>query len=124
MDRSNRHQNRVDSLQERLKGKRIHLSTEEVADVAETMRKEILRRHVIIRRRIHNLRRVNQIKDQIVEQIFLKPGRREGIKMKDVFNLAIPALADIIKIQRCALFSTIFRVLLPIAQENERNESV
>jgi hypothetical protein len=48
---------------------------------------------------------VNQIKDQIAEQIFLKLGRREGIKMKDVFNLVIPALVDIIKIQRCALFS-------------------
>ena len=89
MDRSNRHQNMVDSLQERLRGKGITLSAEEVSEVAETMRKEILRRHVITRRRIHNLQRVNQVKDQIVEQIFLKLGRREGIKMKDVFNLVI-----------------------------------
>jgi hypothetical protein len=105
MDRSNRHQNMVDSLQDRLRAKGIILSDEEVCEVAEAMRKEILHRHVIIRRRVHNLRRVNRIKDQIVEQIFLKLGKREGIKVKDVFNLIIPVLVDIIKIQRCALFS-------------------
>ena len=105
MSRLNRDQKLVASLVERLRGKGITFSTEEVAGVAEIVREEILRRHVIVRRRIKNLQRVNQVKDQIVDQIFLKLGRREGIKMKDVFNLVIPALVDIIKIQRCALFS-------------------
>jgi signal transduction histidine kinase len=40
-----------------------------------------------------------------VEQIFLKLGKREGIKMREVFNLVIPELLDIMRIQRCALFS-------------------
>jgi hypothetical protein len=40
--------------------------------------KEILRRFVIARRRINNLQRLNQIKDQIVEQTFLKLGKGEG----------------------------------------------
>ena len=40
-----------------------------------------------------------------MEQIFLKLGRREGIKMKEVFNLVIPELVDIMRIQRCSLFS-------------------
>jgi signal transduction histidine kinase len=40
-----------------------------------------------------------------VEQIFLKLGRREGIKMKEVFNLVIPELVSIMRIQRCSLFS-------------------
>jgi hypothetical protein len=105
LDRLNGNQKLVASLVDRLRAKGITLSAEEVSEVAETMRKEILRRHVITRRRIHNLRRVNQIKDQVVEQIFLKLGKREGIKMKDVFNLVIPVLVDIIKIQSCALFS-------------------
>ena len=52
-----------------------------------------------------DLQKLNLTKDKIVEQIFLKLGRREGIKMKDVFNLVIPELIDIMQIQRCALFS-------------------
>jgi signal transduction histidine kinase len=52
-----------------------------------------------------DLQKLNVTKDKIVEQIFLKLGRREGIKMKDVFNLVVPELVDIIRIQRCSLFS-------------------
>jgi signal transduction histidine kinase len=50
-------------------------------------------------------RNCNVTKDKIVEQIFLKLGKREGIKMKEVFNLVIPELVDIMRIQRCSLFS-------------------
>jgi signal transduction histidine kinase len=52
-----------------------------------------------------DLQKLNVTKDKIVEQIFLKLGRREGIKIKDVFNLVIPELVDIMRIQRCSLFS-------------------
>ena len=52
-----------------------------------------------------DLQKLNLTKDKIVEQIFLKLGRREGIKMKDVFNLVIPEMVDIMRIQRCSLFS-------------------
>jgi hypothetical protein len=105
LSRSTGDQRLVASFVERLRGKGIQLSSEEVAGIVEIAREEILRRFAIVRRRINDLRRVNQIKDQIVEQIFLKLGKREGIKMKDVFNLVIPVLVNIIRIQRCALFS-------------------
>ncbi len=61
--------------------------------------------YVIARKRIMDLQKLNLTKDKIVEQIFVKLGRREGIKMKDVFNLVIPELVDIMQIQRCSLFS-------------------
>ncbi|MGZ3539226.1 MAG: GAF domain-containing protein, partial [Thermodesulfobacteriota bacterium] len=61
--------------------------------------------YVIARKRIMDLQKLNLTKDKIVEQIFVKLGRREGIKMKDVFNLVIPELVDIMRIQRCSLFS-------------------
>ena len=61
--------------------------------------------YVIAQKRIMDLQKLNLTKDRIVEQIFLKLGRREGVKMKDVFNLVIPELIDIMQIQRCALFS-------------------
>jgi signal transduction histidine kinase len=63
--------------------------------------------YVIAQKRILDLQKLSLTKDKIVEQIFLKLGRREGIKMKDVFNLVIPELADIMQIQRCALFSVV-----------------
>ncbi len=61
--------------------------------------------YVIARKRIKDLEKLNVTKDKIVEKIFLKLGRREGIKMKEVFDLVIPELLDTIRIQRCALFS-------------------
>ena len=60
---------------------------------------------VIARKRILGLQKLNVTKDKIVEQIFVKLGKREGIKIKDVFNLVIPELVDIMRIQRCSLFS-------------------
>jgi signal transduction histidine kinase len=61
--------------------------------------------YVVARKRIRDLHRLNVTKDKIVEQIFLKLGKREGIKMREVFNLIIPELVEIIRIQRCSLFS-------------------
>jgi hypothetical protein len=61
--------------------------------------------YVIARKRILSLQKMNVTRDKILEDIFLRLARREGIKMKDVFNSVIPALADIMKIQRCTLFS-------------------
>ncbi|NWF91438.1 MAG: GAF domain-containing sensor histidine kinase [Syntrophaceae bacterium] len=73
------------------------------AKIAEMLSRRVS--YVIARKRIMDLQKLNVTKDKIVEQIFLKLGRREGIKMKDVFNLVIPELVDIMRIQRCALFS-------------------
>jgi signal transduction histidine kinase len=61
--------------------------------------------YVVARKRIMDLQKLNVSKDKIMEQIFLKLGRREGVKMKDVFNLVVPELVDIMRIQRCSLFS-------------------
>ena len=74
----------------------------------ETKIAEMLSRrvsHVIARKRIMDLQKLNVTKDKIVEQIFLKLGKREGIKMREVFNLVIPELVEIMRIQRCVLFS-------------------
>ncbi len=80
--------------------------------IAETFSRRVS--YVIARKRIMDLQKLNVTKDKIVEQIFLKLGRREGIKIKDVFNMVIPELADIMRIQRCALFSV----------SNDRNQVI
>ncbi len=74
----------------------------------EIQMSEVLSRrigYVIARKRILALQKINVSRDRILEDIYLRLARREGVKMKDVFNSVIPALADIIKIQRCTLFS-------------------
>ena len=71
--------------------------------IAETFARRVS--YVIARKRILDLQELSTIKDKIFEQIFLKLGRREGVKMKELFNLVIPEVADIMRIQRCALFS-------------------
>jgi signal transduction histidine kinase len=73
------------------------------ARIAEMLSRRVS--YVIARKRIMDLQKMNTTKDKIVEQIFQKLGRREGIKMKEVFYLVIPELVDIMRIQRCALFS-------------------
>jgi len=73
------------------------------AKIAEMLSRRV--GYVIARKRIMGLQKLNVTKDKIVEQIFLKLGRREGIKMKEVFNLVIPELVDTMRIQRCSLFS-------------------
>ena len=73
------------------------------AKIAEMLSKRVS--YVVARKRIMDLQKLNVTKDKIVEQIFLKLGKREGIKMREVFNLVIPELVDIIRIQRCSLFS-------------------
>lgn len=60
---------------------------------------------VIARKKILSMHRVNEKKEAIVRQIFLRLGTLEGVKMKDVFNRVIPELADMINLQSCALFS-------------------
>lgn len=71
--------------------------------IAETFSRRVS--YVIARKRILDLQKLHMTKDRIMEQIFLKIGKREGIKMREVFNLTIPALADIMQIQRCSFFS-------------------
>ena len=75
------------------------------AKIAELFSRRVS--HVIARRRIMDLQKMNATKDKIVEKVFMKLGKREGIKMKDVFNLIIPELIDIMRIQRCSLFAVL-----------------
>lgn len=60
---------------------------------------------VIARKRIIDLQKMNMTKEKILEYAFLKLARQEGIKMKGMFDSIIPELVDIMKIQRCSLFS-------------------
>lgn len=71
--------------------------------VAELMAKRLS--FVIARKKILGMYRLNEKKEAIVRNIFLKLGSREGVKMKEVFNRVIPELADIINVESCALFS-------------------
>ncbi len=71
--------------------------------VAEMLARRVT--FVIANKRIQDLKRLNEQKERIVEIIFQRLGKREGIRMKDVFTLIIPELADIIWIQSCAFFS-------------------
>ena len=73
------------------------------AKIAETFSRRVS--YVIARKRIRDLHKLNVTKNKIMEQIFLKLGKREGIKLKEVFNLVIPELLDIMRVQRCSLFS-------------------
>lgn len=73
--------------------------------IAETLAKRVS--YVIARKRIMDLQKMSMTKDRIVEQIFLKLGKRGGVKMKEVFNLVVPELADLMRIQRCSLFSVL-----------------
>jgi PAS domain S-box-containing protein len=49
--------------------------------------------------------KLSERKERILETIFQKLGRRESIRLKDVFTLIIPELADVMTIQSSALFS-------------------
>jgi len=73
------------------------------AKIAEMLSRRVS--YVVARKRIMDLQKLNVTKNKIVEQIFLKLWKREGIKMREVFNLVIPELVDIMRIQRCSLFS-------------------
>lgn len=61
----------------------------------------------VARKKVLDLYRMNEKKEMIVETIFNRLGRREGIKMKEVFSKVIPGLIDMMYIQSCALFSVI-----------------
>jgi len=71
--------------------------------VAEILARRVT--YVIARKRILSLQRLNGTKEKIVEKIYLKLGKREGIRLRDFFTLIIPEIADLVKIQSCSLFS-------------------
>ncbi|MBW1852256.1 MAG: GAF domain-containing sensor histidine kinase [Deltaproteobacteria bacterium] len=60
---------------------------------------------VVARKKILSMHRNNEKKEAIVRHIFQKLGTRGGIKMKEVFNLVIPELADMVNLESSAFFS-------------------
>ena len=60
---------------------------------------------VVARKKILSLHKINEVKDEIVRQIFLTMGRRGGVKMKEAFDRVIPELAELMNLESCALFS-------------------
>ena len=71
--------------------------------VAEVLARRVA--YVIARKRILSLQRLNETKEKIVEKIYLKLGKREGIRLRDFFRLIIPEIAGLVRIQSCSLFS-------------------
>ena len=72
-------------------------------EIAEMFSKRV--GYVIALKRIKYLRKLNVTKDKVLEHIYQKLARGEGIKMKHLFDSAISELVDTMKIQRCSLFS-------------------
>ena len=72
-------------------------------EIAEMISKPV--GYVIALKRINYLHKLNVTKDKVLEHIYEKLAKGEGIKMKDLFNSVIPELVEIMKVQRCSLFS-------------------
>ncbi|MCK5552628.1 MAG: GAF domain-containing sensor histidine kinase [Deltaproteobacteria bacterium] len=71
--------------------------------IAEVLARRVT--YVIARKRILSLQRLNETKEKIVEKIYRKLGKREGIRLRDFFILIIPEIANLVRIQSCSLFS-------------------
>jgi hypothetical protein len=71
--------------------------------VAEVLARRV--RYVIARKRIFSLQRLNETKEKIVEKIYLKLGKKEGVRLRDFFRLIIPEIARLVRIESCSLFS-------------------
>lgn len=74
----------------------------------EVIRAEMLARrvsYVMAKKRILDMKSLNDKKEAISDKIFVKLSHREGIKLKDFFNLIIPELDELIKLHSCSLFT-------------------
>ena len=74
----------------------------------EIIRAEMLARrvsYVMAKKRILDMKALNDKKEAISDKIFVKLSHREGIKLKDFFNLIIPELDELIKLHSCSLFT-------------------
>lgn len=74
----------------------------------EIIHAELLARrvsYVLAKKKILGLQELNSRKEKIVNKIFVKLSRREGIKLKELFISLIPELGEFLKIQSCALFT-------------------
>jgi signal transduction histidine kinase len=74
----------------------------------EIIRAEMLARrvsYVLAKKKIIDLKSKNDKKEMISDKIFIKLSNREGVKLKDFFNLIIPELDKILQIYSCSLYS-------------------
>lgn len=77
-------------------------------DPLEVIHAEMLARRVsfvLAKKKILDLKALNDRKEKIVDKIFIKLSNREGIKLKDFFVLLIPELSEFLQVQSCSLFS-------------------
>ncbi len=61
--------------------------------------------YVMAKKRIIDMKALNDKKEAISDKIFVKLSNREGIKLKDIFNLLIPELGELIQLHSCSLFT-------------------
>lgn len=61
--------------------------------------------HVLARKKILDLKRLSDAKERITDTIFIKLSHREGIKLKDFFNLVMPQVFDYLHFISCLLFT-------------------
>lgn len=74
----------------------------------EIVRAEMLARrvsYVMAKKRILEMKALSDKKEAIADKIFVKLSNREGIKLKDFFNLLIPELDELIQLHSCSLFT-------------------
>ncbi|MFH1215770.1 MAG: GAF domain-containing sensor histidine kinase [Pseudomonadota bacterium] len=77
-------------------------------DKLEVIHAEVLARRisfVLAKKKILDLEELNQRKETIVNKIFVKLSRREGIKLKDLFVLLIPEIRELLDVRNCSLFT-------------------
>ena len=74
----------------------------------EIVRAEMLARrvsYVMAKKRILDLKALSDKKEAVADKIFVKLSNREGVKLKDFFNLLIPELDELIQLHSCSLFT-------------------
>ncbi len=74
----------------------------------EILRAEMLARrvsYVMAKKRILDMKVLSDKKEAIADKIFVKLSNREGVKLKDIFNLLIPELDQFIQLHSCSLFT-------------------
>lgn len=74
----------------------------------EVIHAELLARrvsYVLAKKKVLALQDLNSRREKIINKIYIKLSRREGIKLKDLFIQLIPELEEFIQIQSCSLFT-------------------
>lgn len=77
-------------------------------DQLEITHAELLSRRisfVLAKRKILDLEELNRRKETIVNKIFVKLSRREGIRLKDLFVQLVPEIRELLDVRNCSLFA-------------------